>query len=295
MSDLGALLTAIVTPFADVSGTTSRKPAPVDEDAFVRLHKLVIERGSDGIVACGTTGEASTLSDDEHLGVIRLAIENKPVGTTVVAGVGSNDTAHACHLTERATELGADAILSVTPYYNRPNRRGIVAHYTEVAKATDRPIVLYNIPFRTGTDMGNDLLAELAQIDGISAVKQSNDANLAAVDGLELFAGNDDTILRTLEVGGVGAISVASHLVGHDIKRMIESPEERADVHARLSPLFAALGVTTNPSPIKAALSMQGHLSDIFRLPIVPCDDHEASVIKSALTALDLLDAGVRA
>ncbi|MDQ8045108.1 MAG: 4-hydroxy-tetrahydrodipicolinate synthase [Solirubrobacteraceae bacterium] len=295
MSDLGALLTAIVTPFADVSGTTSRKPAPVDEEGFVKLHKLVIERGSDGVVACGTTGEASTLSDDEHLGVIKLAIDNKPAGTTVVAGVGSNDTAHACHLTERATELGADAILSVTPYYNRPNRRGIIAHFTEVAKATDKPIILYNIPFRTGTDMPNDLLAELAQIDGISAVKQSNDANLAAVDGLDLYAGNDDTILRTLEVGGVGAISVASHLVGHDIKRMIESPEERTDVHARLSPLFAALGVTTNPSPIKAALSMQGHLSDIFRLPIVPCDEHEASVITSALSALDLLDAGVRA
>jgi 4-hydroxy-tetrahydrodipicolinate synthase len=295
MSELGALLTAIVTPFADLPGASVKKPAAVDEDAFVRLHKHVIELGSDGIVACGTTGEASTLSDEEHLRVIQLAVENKPAGTTVIAGAGSNDTAHAVHLTERATELGADAILSVTPYYNRPNRRGIIAHYTEVAKATDKPIVLYNIPFRTGTDMPNDLLAELAQIDGISAVKQSNDANLAAIDGLDLFAGNDDTILRTLEVGGVGAISVASHLVGRDLKRMFDHPEERAAVHARLSPLFAALGVTTNPSPIKAALSMQGHLPDVFRLPIVPCDDHERAVIAGALSALDLIDAGVRA
>ncbi len=267
----------------------------MDEEAFVRLHKLVIERGSDGVVACGTTGEASTLSDDEHLRVIQLAVENKPAGTTVIAGAGSNVTAHACELTERATELGVDAILSVTPYYNRPNRRGIVRHYEEVAKATDKPIILYNIPFRTGTDMPNDLLAELAQIDGIVAVKQSNDANLAKVDGLDLYAGNDDTILRTLEVGGVGAISVASHLVGHDIKRMLDHPEERGDVNARLQPLFAALGVTTNPSPIKAALSMQGHLSDVFRLPIVPCDEHEATVIRDALTALDLLPIGARA
>ncbi|MDO9354200.1 MAG: 4-hydroxy-tetrahydrodipicolinate synthase [Solirubrobacteraceae bacterium] len=295
MSDLGALLTAIVTPFADTPGLSGRDQAPVDEAAFVRLHKHVIELGSDGVVACGTTGEASTLSDVEHLRVIELAVQEKPAGTTVVAGVGSNVTAHACELTEKATELGVDAVLSVTPYYNRPNRRGIVAHYTEVAKATDKPIILYNIPFRTGTDMPNDLLAELAQIDGIVAVKQSNDANIAPIDGLDLYAGNDDTILRTLEAGGIGAISVASHLVGHDIKRMLDHPEERGEVHARLAPLFAALGVTTNPSPIKAALSMQGHLSDVFRLPIVPCDDHEAQVVRGALAALDLLETGARA
>lgn len=295
MSDLGALLTAIVTPFADLPGASGRDQAPVDEEAFVRLHKLVIERGSDGIVACGTTGEASTLSDEEHLRVIQLAVDEKPAGTTVIAGVGSNVTAHACELTERATALGVDALLSVTPYYNRPNRRGIVRHYEEVAKSTDKPIILYNIPFRTGTDMPNDLLAELAQIDGIVAVKQSNDANLAPIDGLDLYAGNDDTILRALEVGGIGAISVASHLVGHDIKRMLTNPEERGDVNARLAPLFAALGVTTNPSPIKAALSMQGHLQDVFRLPLVACDDHESSVIRDALAALDLLETGVRA
>lgn len=295
MSDLGALLTAIVTPFADLPGITGIKHAPVDEEAFVKLHKHVIELGSDGVVACGTTGEASTLDDDEHLRVIELAVQNKPAGTTVIAGAGSNVTAHACHLTERATELGADAILSVTPYYNRPNRRGIVRHFEEVAKATDKPIILYNIPFRTGTDMPNDLLAELAQIEGIVAVKQANDANLAPVDGLDLYAGNDDTFLRALEVGGVGVISVASHLVGRELKRMIDHPDERAAINARLAPLLAALGVTTNPSPIKAALSMQGHLSDVFRLPLVACDDHERSVVRDALVALDLLETGVRA
>ena len=293
MSDLGALLTAIVTPFVDQPG--SGLQVPVDEDAFVRLHKLVIERGSDGIVACGTTGEASTLSVDEHLRVVELAVQNKPAGTTVVAGTGSNVTAHAVELTERATELGVDAVLVVTPYYNRPNRRGIVRHFEEVAKATNVPIILYNIPARTGTDMPNDLLAELAQIDGVMAVKQANDANLAAVDGLALYAGNDDSLLRTLEVGGVGCISVASHLVGHEMQRMITQPEEREAINDRLSPLFAALGVTTNPSPIKAALSMQGLLSNTFRLPMVPCDAHELATVRSALSALGLLNAGVSA
>ena len=179
MTGLGAILTAIVTPFDE--------QLRVDEEAFTTLHQYLCEHGSDGIVAMGTTGEAPTLTDDEHLRVIEIACANRPEGTTVIAGTGSNDTRHACHLTERATELGADAVLVVTPYYNRPNRRGIVRHYAEVSRATDKPIVLYNIPGRTGTDMPNDLLAELAQIDNIAAVKQANPASLALVDGLELL------------------------------------------------------------------------------------------------------------
>src|SRR5262249_15240900 len=145
---------------------------------------------------------------------LELAVQNKPAGSTVIAGTGSNDTRHAVHLTERATELGADGILSVTPYYNRPSPRGIRAHFTEVSKATNLPIILYNIPTRTGTDMPNELLAELAELDGVTAVKQANNANLALVDGLELYAGNDETVARALDLGGVGGICVASHLLG---------------------------------------------------------------------------------
>src|SRR4051812_49212885 len=184
MTDLGAILTAIVTPFDD--------DLRLDEDAFVALHRHVCEHGSDGIVACGTTGEAPTLSDDEHLRVVSLAVAEKPASTTVIAGTGSNDTRHACHMTERATELGVDAILSVTPYYNKPNRRGIRRHYEEIARATDRPIVLYNIPSRVVVDLPNDFLAELAQIERVEYVKQANNANLAPVDGLGLYAGNDE-------------------------------------------------------------------------------------------------------
>ena len=206
MPALGAILTAIITPF-DADGR-------VDEDAFVAVQQHVCATGSDGVVVAGTTGEAPTLSDEERLEhradlagrIIELAVANKPARSTVVAGKGSNDTRHAVHLTERATALGVDGILSVTPYYNRPTPRGILAHFGEVAKATDRPIVLYNIPSRTGTDMPNDLLAELAQLDGVSAVKQANNDNLAPVDGLELYAGNDESVARTLDMGGVGGI-----------------------------------------------------------------------------------------
>ncbi|MDQ6606331.1 MAG: dihydrodipicolinate synthase family protein, partial [Actinomycetota bacterium] len=153
---LGAILTAMVTPF----GADGR----VDEEAAVRLMHHLVEHGSDGLVVCGTTGEAATLDDEEHLGVIRLAVEEMGGRCTVVAGVGSNDTRHAVSLTERATELGPDALLSVNPYYNRPSRRGIVRHYEEVVRATDLPVLLYNIPQRTGSDMSNDLLAELGQL-----------------------------------------------------------------------------------------------------------------------------------
>src|SRR3954470_12969787 len=159
MPALGTMLTAIITPF-DEQGD-------VDEDAYVRVLHHVCEHGSDGVVVCGTTGEASTLADEEHLRVIELTVQEIPDGKTVIAGTGSNDTAHAVHMTERATALGVDAVLSVTPYYNRPNRRGILAHFGEVARAADKPVVLYNIPSRTATDMPNDLLAELAQIDRV--------------------------------------------------------------------------------------------------------------------------------
>ncbi len=295
MSDLGALLTAIVTPFADPPETGVVKPA-VDEEAFVALHKLVIERGSDGIVACGTTGEASTLDDDEHLRVIELAVQNKPHGTTVIAGAGSNDTAHAVHLTERATELGADAILSVTPYYNRPNRRGLIRHYEEVARATDKPILLYNIPNRSGVDIPNDLLAELAQIDGISGVKQANNDNLAMVDGLELFAGNDDVFARTLDIGGAGVISTASHVAGPMMRRMIDDPSSRAELDKELQPLYAALSVAPACIAVKTALQLQGVLTSAsVRLPMVEADDYERGVIQAGLEKLGLLEAGVRA
>jgi 4-hydroxy-tetrahydrodipicolinate synthase len=281
VAGLGAILTAIVTPFDD--------DLNVDEGAFVDLLHHLAAHGSDGFVVCGTTGEASTLTDEEHLRVVEVAVQNRPEGTSIIAGTGSNDTRHAVHLTERATALGVDAVLSVTPYYNKPNRRGILAHYSEVSKATDKPIILYNIPSRVVIDVPNDLLAELAQLDHVEYVKQANNDNLAPVDGLGIYAGNDEALLQTLEIGGCGGICVASHLVGDEMRRMVDEPENRAAIDASLRDIYAAMGVTTNPIPVKAALELAGHEVGGLRLPLVEADEHERTQIRTVLEAHGLL------
>jgi len=282
MSDLGAILTAVVTPFAP--------DGSVDEDAFVALLAHLADHGSDGVVVAGSTGEAATLTDEEHVALVALAVRERPrADFTIVAGAGSNDTRHAVHLTEAVTAAGVDAVLSVTPYYVRPNRRGILAHFGAVAEATDRPVILYNIPARTATDMPNDLLAELAQIERIDYVKQANNANLAPVDGLGLYAGNDDIVARTLDLGGIGGICVASHLVGERLQAMVHEPARRADLDAELQPLWKVLGVTTNPIPIKAALAMTGHPVGGLRLPLVEADEHERAEVRAVLERLGLL------
>ena len=281
MADLGAILTAIVTPFDD--------DLRVDEDAFVDLLRHLCAHGSDGVVVCGTTGEAPTLTDEEHLRLIELAVQERPEGATVVAGTGSNDTHHACMMTARATELGADAVLSVTPYYNKPNRRGLTRHFEEVARATDRPVILYNIPGRTALDMPNDVLAELAQIERVDYVKQANNENLAPVDGLGIYAGNDDILARTLDIGGVGGICVASHLVGEEMRRMVDEPDERARIDGSLRGVYEAMAVTTNPIPVKAALNLLGHRVGGLRLPLVEADEQEQAQIRGALERHGLL------
>jgi 4-hydroxy-tetrahydrodipicolinate synthase len=281
VGNLGTVITAIVTPF---DGQLN-----VDEERFVALMRHLAAHGSDGFVVAGSTGEAATLTDDEQLRIIELAVTERPEGVTIIAGTGSNDTRHAVELTERATEAGADAVLSVTPYYVRPNRRGLLAHYGAVAKATDKPVVLYNIPSRTATDMPNDLLAELAEIDNVTAVKQANNDNLAPIDGLELYAGNDDVFARTLDLGGAGGILVASHVVGDEMRRMVDEPDARAEIDASLRDVYAAMGVTTNPIPVKAALNMLGLDVGALRLPLIEADEHELDQIRATLERHGLL------
>jgi 4-hydroxy-tetrahydrodipicolinate synthase len=283
-AELGSILTAMVTPF-DAGGN-------VDEDAAVALMHHLIEHGSDGLVICGTTGEASTLDDDEHLGMIRLAVEEMGDECTIVAGVGSNDTRHAIDLTERATEIGPDALLHVNPYYNRPSRRGIVRHFEEICRATDLPIVLYNIPQRTGSDMSNDLLAELAQLDNIFAVKQANAANLAKVDGLRIYAGNDDLLADVLDLGEAGGILVASHLFGEEMHRMVDEPEHRRAIDGGLRDVYADMPVAPLACATKAALHLMGLLpSATPRLPYVELDERELGVIRTMLERHGLLQA----
>jgi 4-hydroxy-tetrahydrodipicolinate synthase len=281
MPDLGAVITAIVTPFDE--------QLRVDEDAFVSLMHHLAANGSDGFVVAGTTGEASTLTDREHLGLVELAVRERPDGVTIIAGAGSNDTRHAVELTQRACELGIDGVLSVTPYYNRPNRRGILAHFEAVAAASTVPVVLYNIPSRTGTDMPNDLLARLAQIERIDFVKQSNPENLAPVEGLRIYAGDDTLFARTLELGEPGGILVASHIVGPQMRRMVDEPENRAEIDASLQDVYATLFLTANPTCTKAALELLGHRVGGLRLPMVEADDAEREAVRAMLDRHGLL------
>ena len=281
--DLGAILTAMVTPF-DADGH-------VDEEAAVRVMHHLVEHGSDGLVMCGTTGEASTMTDEEHLGVIALAVEEMKGRCTVVAGVGSNDTRHAVHLTERATELGADALLSVNPYYNRPNRRGIVRHYEEINRATNLPILLYNIPQRTASDLPNDLLAELAQLDNIYGVKQANPDNLSKVDGLRIYAGNDDLLADVLDLGEPGGVLVASHLFGTEMRRMVDEPEHRREINDSLQDAYRDLGIAPMATTVKAALNLLGIRVGAPRLPYVELDEQETATVTALLERHGLLAA----
>jgi 4-hydroxy-tetrahydrodipicolinate synthase len=261
----------------------------VDEEAFVDLLHHLARNGSDGFVVAATTGESATLTDDEALRLFELAVAERPEGTAIIAGTGSNDTRHACHLTEQATERGVDAVLSVTPYYNKPNRAGLKRHFEEVARATDKPVVLYNIPSRTALDMPNDVLAELAQIERVDYVKQANPDNLAKVDGMTILAGNDDLLADVLDLGELGGILVASHLVGPEMRRMVDEPEHRREIHESLLDLYAATMVTTNPIPLKAALNMLGHRVGGLRLPLVEADAEQSAAVRSALERHGLL------
>jgi 4-hydroxy-tetrahydrodipicolinate synthase len=288
MSELGTILTAMVTPFDERNR--------VNEQAFVALMHHLGENGSDGFVVAGTTGEASTMTDEEHLRLIELAIAERPHGKTVVAGTGTNDTREAVFLTERATALGVDATLVVTPYYNKPSRLGITRHYEAVARATDKPMLLYNIPGRTATNMPPDLLAELAQIEHIDGVKQANADELQQIDGLDLYAGDDATFARTLELGGAGGILVSSHIVGNEMRRMVDEPDNREQIDASLRDVYATLFLTSSPTCTKAALNMLGHRAGGLRLPLVAATEAELAEVRAMLARHgQLSDGGERA
>jgi 4-hydroxy-tetrahydrodipicolinate synthase len=281
MTGFGPILTAIVTPFDD--------DLRVNEDAFVALMRHLGENGSDGFVVAGTTGEASTMSDEEHLRLVELAIAERPKGKTIIAGTGANDTREAVFLTERATELGVDGTLVVTPYYNRPSPLGLTRHYETVAKATDKPLLLYNVPKRTGTNMGPELLAELAQIEHIEGLKQANADELQQIDGLALYAGDDATFASTLELGGAGGILVSSHIIGNEMRRLVDEPERRTELDAELRDVYATLFMTASPTCTKAALNLLGHDAGGLRLPLVEATDDELAVVREMLVRHDLL------
>jgi 4-hydroxy-tetrahydrodipicolinate synthase len=276
------LLTAMVTPF--------KADGRVNEEAAVRLGGHLLANGSDGLVVCGTTGESPTLSDDEMVSLVTTMVGELAGDATIVAGAGSNDTRHAAHLAERMAATGAHALLSVTGYYNRPNRRGLNRHYQEVARAAGgTPVIVYNIPSRTTLNLDPRLLAELAQIDGIEAVKQSNTPDLGPIDGMTVLTGNDQDLARALDLGCAGGICVSSHIVGTEMRRMFDEPERRAEIDASLRDVFDAMFCTASPIPVKTALSLLGHDVGGLRLPLVEADESELAIIRGALEQHGLL------
>jgi 4-hydroxy-tetrahydrodipicolinate synthase len=282
---LGEVLTAIVTPFD--------KDGAVDDEQFRALARHVIDSGADGLVVAATTGEAPTLTDDEKLALWRAAVEEVGDGATVIASTGTYSTAHSVHLTEQAHELGVDGFLVVTPYYNKPPPRGIVEHFKAIAAASDKPIIVYNIPQRVVVNIEPETIAELAEIPTVTAVKQATedlDQARRIVDeaGLDLYAGSDHLVYPFLEVGGVGGVVVYGNLVAGRVKEMIRlyndgDKDAARAIDEELKPLVDALGVTINPIPVKAALAMVGHDVGGVRLPLVKATDDELEAVRSGL------------
>lgn len=287
---LGEVLTAVATPFA--------ADGSVEFDRFRALCRYLVENGSDGLVVTGTTGEAPTLSDDERFALYEVALDEIGSTHTVVAGTGTYDTAHSVHLTKRAHELGVHGFLVVTPYYNKPPQRGIVAHVEAIAAETDRPVVFYDIPSRVVVDAEPATISALAAIGNVRGVKQAKPSLDAArhvvACGLDLYAGDDDLVFPFLEVGGVGGICVYTHIVGPQVKEMIARYREGDIDGARLideglRPAIDLLRVQTNPIAIKTAMNLLGHELGGFRLPLVEATQEEEAAVRECLERLGLL------
>ena len=282
---LGEVLTAIVTPFD--------KDGAVDYDRFRALARHVIDSGADGLVVAATTGESPTLTDDEKVALWGTAVDEVGEKATVIASTGTYSTAHSVHLTEQAHELGVDGFLVVTPYYNKPPPRGIVEHFKAIAAASDRPIIVYNIPQRVVVNIEPETLIELAEIPSVQAVKQATEdldqaRRITSETELGLYAGSDHLVYPFLEVGGIGGVVVHGNIVPGRVKEMIRLYNEGDADGARriddeLKPLVDALGVTINPIPVKAALNMLGHEAGGVRLPLVEATDAEMAEIRSGL------------
>ncbi len=289
----GPVVTAMVTPF--------NENLEVNIDAAQALAELLVQTGSTGLVVSGTTGESPTLSFEEKVTLFRKVKEAVGNRAAVLAGTGSYDTAESVHLSQEAERVGVDGLLLVAPYYNRPSQEGLYQHFKTIAHAVDLPVMIYNIPGRTGVNIEPATLLRLAEISNIVAVKEAS-GNLnqmseicaGAPEGFLVYSGDDSLTLPLLAVGGVGVVSVASHVVGRDIRRMCEAffagqVQEAKKLHHRMLPLFKALFCTTNPVPVKAALNMMGANVGGVRLPLVEANDREKEIVRKALRDYGLL------
>jgi 4-hydroxy-tetrahydrodipicolinate synthase len=283
----GPVITAMATPF--------REDGAVDYDRAGELARRLVDTGSTGIVVAGTTGESPTLTDEEKLQLLRVVKETVAGRAAVLAGTGTYDTAHSVHLSREAQRVGADGLLVVVPYYNRPTQEGLYRHFKTVAESTDLPVLMYNIPGRTGTNMLPETVERLSEVRNIAGIKEAS-GSLDQVSEIRrrtpehflIYSGDDSLTLPYLSVGAVGIVSVASHLVGREIADMIAHfhagrVEEARRTHLRLFPLFRALFVAPNPVPLKAALEMAGFPVGKPRLPLVEATEKEREQIAVAM------------
>jgi 4-hydroxy-tetrahydrodipicolinate synthase len=280
--------TAIITPF--------KQDESIDESAFRRLVDFQIENGVDFIVACGTTGESVTMSDDEQARVVELTIEASEGRAPVVAGAGGYNTREVIEKVHRYERLGADALLSVTPYYNKPTQEGLYQHYRAIAGATELPIILYSVQGRTACNIEPATVARLASIENIVGIKEASGnitqiAEIASLvdDSFKLFAGDDSVVLPVAALGGVGVVSVASNLLPRQVSDLCHACvegrfDEARKLNSRLTPVFKAMFIESNPIPVKAALAMTGMIEEVYRLPLTPISAPNRAKLEQVLT-----------
>ena len=277
---------ALITPF--------NKDGSVNYEGLTELLEFQIANKTDAIVICGTTGEASTMPDNEHLAVVEHAVKIVNKRIPVIAGAGSNDTAHGAELIKEVEKIGADGLLLVTPYYNKTSKKGLVKHYEVLAGASDLPVCLYNVPSRTGVNIDVDVLKELAKIDNVVAIKEASGnisyaAKIAAqVPDLTMYSGNDDMIVPIMSLGGKGVISVVSNILPLDTHNICEyylkgETDKSRDLQLKMLELINDLFIEVNPIPVKAAMNLMGLPSGMLRLPLCDIEDGHLEILKNAM------------
>ncbi len=277
---------ALITPF---------KNGEVDYEAYGELLQYHIDNGTDAVIVCGTTGESSTMPDQEHLSVIEYAVKRVNGAIPVIAGTGSNDTAHGIELTKEAARLGADATLLVTPYYNKATQKGLIRHYTAIAESVDIPCILYNVPSRTGTDIKADTVKALSEVDNIVAIKEATGDIARALeiralcgDDMDIYSGNDDITVPILSAGGKGVISVMANIAPRDMHDMVQfyldgATDKALDMQVKMLPVINALFCEVNPIPVKTAMNLLGFPAGDLRMPLCEMEDKNIELLKKAL------------
>jgi len=285
--NFGQVLTAMVTPF--------NQDGEIDFDATRTLVNYLIENGTDGLVVTGTTGESPTLTTEEKVELFKFVVKTAAGRVPVIAGTGSNNTRASIQLTRLAEEAGADGVLLVVPYYNKPSQEGLFQHFKAIAESTSLPVILYNIPGRSGINMSVDTVVRLAQIRNIAAIKDASgqlDAMAEIISrtpvDFSLYSGDDSLTIPVLAIGGTGVVSVASHIIGNEMQEMINHfkqghVKEAAKLHRQLLPLMKALFAAPSPAPVKAALNLTGIQVGGVRLPLVSLNDEELDALQKVL------------